>query len=215
MLARAVADSVITWEESNGRRTPWRVAATPYSLMVAEILLQKTRGSDVVHVWQDLVLTFPYAEALVAAPEEQLREMVGSLGLGSQRVSRLKAMAADLTSGTSGRKISGIGPYGSAVAALAAGREPDTIPVDGNISRVVARFWGLAYERGEARKKPAVRQAMAGLLDTQDTPTPKLQLIYGLVDLGAMVCTPRKPNHSKCPLLNGCVFVAQSGQDHG
>lgn len=196
---QGIATALIQWVALKGRKTPWRLMADAYMLAVAEILLQKTKGYDVEPVWRRVMDAYPTARALAEAPDANVRALVAGLGLGVQRVQRLKAMANALHSGGSSQKIPGLGPYGAAIVALTIGRQPDTVPVDGNIARVVCRILDLSFDRGEPRKKPEVKEVAHPLLMTQNTPALKLQLAYGLVDLGAAVCTPRKPACSACP----------------
>jgi A/G-specific adenine glycosylase len=204
---RTMADALLQWAAQAGRRPPWRSTQDGYALAVAEILLQKTKGADAEPVWQEVLARYPTPQTLANAGIEEVRQVIARLGLGTQRAARLKAMAKALsTSGTAG-KVPGLGPYGSAVLALAQGREPVTPPVDGNIARVICRLFGFRFERGEPRKKPEVKQAVAALLATQQTPGRKLALVYALVDLGAAACTPNKPACAGCPVSPWCAFV--------
>lgn len=201
---RCMASALIQWAAREGRKTPWRSMDGVYALAVAEILLQKTKGSDAEPVWRAVLDSYPDAQALAAAPNSAVHALVSKLGLGTQRVQRLKAMAGALLDGGSQQKIPGLGPYGTAIVALAVGREPGTAPVDGNVARVICRVFDLSFERGEPRKKPDVKEAVRHLLATQTTPALKLQLAYALVDLGSIVCTPRHPACPACPALPWC-----------
>ena len=82
------------------------------------------------------------------------------------------------------QKIDGIGPYGAAVLSLTLGRKPETQPVDGNVARVVCRYFGMTFEAGEPRKKKKVHDLVESLLETQGGYRDKLELTYALVDLG-------------------------------
>jgi A/G-specific adenine glycosylase len=209
----AMVEALLRWAALRGRRTPWRLAHDIYPLGVAEILLQKTKGDDVAPVWLAVMARCPTAEAMAIARDDEVREIVRHLGLGNQRVERLKSLARALSAGCSEAKIPGLGPYGSAILALAQGRHPDEAPVDGNIARVICRLYGLEFERGEPRKKPEVKQSVTELLEREPEPSGKLRVAYALVDLGALVCTPNKPSCPECPLSrwcsSSCVEVAQ------
>ena len=177
----------------------------PFHLAVAEVLLQKTRANQVVEVWYQIVSRFPKPESLREAPVGQIQGIVGPLGLGRQRTGRLKALAASWeTLWESKSSLPGLGPYGTAIVRMAAGLESSTVPIDGNIARVISRYYGLKFERGEARKKSAVRNAVRGMLDASSGSETKLKLLYGLVDLGAVVCKPSKPSCTECPLVLSC-----------
>jgi A/G-specific adenine glycosylase len=208
MLASLPTNRLLRWANRHGRRPPWRTRSDPYALACAEILLQKTRASDVEPVWDELIRRYPDAVKLARARRETIERLVGHLGLGKQRAGRLKAMAAALANSNSGSgSIPGIGPYGSGIVGLAVGDDPLSPPIDGNIARIVCRYWGLAFERGEPRKKPDVRQAVTRALSTQSTPRAKLRLVYALVDLGEAVCRPQNPLCSKCPLRVNCRWA--------
>lgn len=205
--------TLLVWAEKEGRRPPWRELTDPYRVGVAEILLQKTRARHVEPVWQQVVDRFRTPQALANAEAGEVFTIVQPLGLGIQRTNRLKCMAAELAAkGTSG-PLSGLGPYGQAVVALSGGREPSSIPVDGNVARVTCRYYGMTFDRGEPRKKPDVRAAVAHLLDTGSTPLTKLKILYSLVDLGEAVCKPRKPSCPVCPVAPACRFAQTCARD--
>lgn len=207
-LASALRESVA----QHGRRPSWRSLNDPYKLAVAEILLQKTKGGDAEPVWHSVVATYPDAESLTAAPDEELRQIVGHLGLGQQRVQRLKAMAFALAASEQQVKLPGLGPYGGAIIALAGGEKPADAPVDGNVARVICRVYDLVFERGEPRKKPEVKTAVMELLNTGTSPQEMLQVAYALVDLGALICLPHRPLCPQCPLRLGCCFAARAAR---
>ena len=101
--------------------------------------------------------------------------------------------------------VRGLGPYGQALTRLSLGLKLATIPVDGASARVISRFYGLSFDRGEARKKPEVRNAAARLLD-RSRPRTALATVLALVDLGTTVCKPRNPDCAHCPLRARCAF---------
>ena len=200
---RAAARALARWGAAEGRTLPWRYSGDRYKLAVAEVLLQKTKAVAVVPIWRSVVGQYPTAGALACADYEEVRALVGPLGLGRQRAARLLAVAADLDGHPPQR--TGIGPYGSAMLALESGLSPDEPPVDGNIARVLSRSIGAAWDRGEPRKKREVREAAHGWLTSVRGRRAKLQLAYALVDLGALICTPRNPRCSRCPISNQCL----------
>lgn len=188
------------WGRTHGRRFPWRESGL-YETAVAEVLLQKTRGDAIEPYWRAVIARYPTFEALSRARIVTLQRIVSPLGLGEQRARRLRAMArAEL----SGSGSVGLGPYGRAVVALTSGVAPTTSPVDGNVARVLSRLGGWSWERGEPRKKPEIRGLATQLVSTQ--PTEALETLYALVDLGALVCSPRSPSCSECPLRTRCAF---------
>jgi A/G-specific adenine glycosylase len=113
-------------------------------------------------------------------------------------------MAQALQSKKDLQQIPGLGPYGRAIIGLATGRTIDKPPVDGNIARVMSRYYGFSFLRGEPRKKPEVIQAVGKMLSATST-SQKLASIYALVDIGDAVCKPRKPACGVCPFFDSCA----------
>jgi A/G-specific adenine glycosylase len=206
----ALADTLITWEMSNGRRYPWRYVREAYPLAVAELLLQKTKGEAAAPVWAEVIIRWPSPSSLASANVEELRDVVAPLGLGNQRTDRLIAMASAIRAGSA--LVPGLGPYGSGVLALSQGNEPKAAPVDGNIARVVSRLFGLSWERGEPRKKAETRARMGALLAAADEP---LEMLYGIVDIGAEVCLSARPRCIACPIAPFCTFAQRPGVSLG
>lgn len=202
---KAMAAALSDWGLKNQRRMPWRTRSNEYELAVAEILLQKTKGGDVLPVWSTLLEVYPSPDSLATSDDSQVLTIVKQLGLGNQRVERLKAMAAALTEKTASR-IPGLGSYGTGILLLSRGNSLNSPPVDGNISRLMCRLKGLTFERGEPRKKPEVKTAVAELLAVQKSAKQKLQLVYAMVDLGASVCKAGTPLCDDCPVSEWCEF---------
>lgn len=196
------------WAIRRGRAFPWR-SRSGFDLAVAEVLLQKTRGDAVVPVWTAVVARYPTPAKLARARERTVQRLVSPLGLGEQRARRLVSMARDWGGVDRGEPVRGLGPYGLAIVQLSLGLRPSIAPVDGNIARVVTRFHGFHYERGEPRKKPEVREAVHSLI-ARRRPERALQLVLALVDIGATICAPQSPACPECPLRRSCVFAATS-----
>jgi len=200
---------LIEWATASGRRLPWRTVTDRYRLGVAEVLLQKTKAEAALPVWSLLLKQFPTPAHLERATDSEVIAVVGRLGLGHQRAVRLRQIA----SWASGRESSpsGVGAYGQAILALSSGAPPQRPPVDGNIARVITRVFGLSFDRGEPRKKPAVASAVRNLL--RDRPIgEQLRVVYALVDLGALVCLPSVPRCSACPLSTVCLSSQDSSE---
>ena len=193
------------WAQRHGRSFPWR-SCSGYPLAVAEVLLQKTRGEAIEDVWRAVVKRYPSPEALARSRTGPLERTVSPLGLGQQRAGRLRAMVKEWPALLSGAgKVRGLGPYGQAITRLSLDLPPATTPVDGASARVITRYFGLAFARGEPRKKPEVRAAVAMLLARSRSRT-ALATVLALVDLGATLCKPRRPACDQCPLHSGCAY---------
>lgn len=207
---RDLVPKIIQWGETSGREFPWRKTSNIYLLAVAEVLLQKTRGADAKKVWQQLVSRFATAELLANADEQEIIRIVDSIGLGNQRATRLKILAKALTGEASIDQLPSLGSYGRSILAMSSNQHPRNAPVDGNIARVICRVKGFRFSRGEARKKPLVHSVMEELLEAAGQPPQQLMLTYSLIDIGATVCSPRKPSCFACPLVNNCLFAYSS-----
>lgn len=105
--------------------------------------------------------------------------------------------------------VRGLGPYGQAITRLSLNLPAGAVPVDGGSARVVTRYYGFAFDRGEPRKKPEVREAVSALLARGRSMT-ALATVLALVDLGAIICKPRNPECPRCPLRSGCAYFAAS-----
>ena len=194
-----VRRALIQWGKKHARRFPWR-SADAYGVAVAEVLLQKTRGEAVEPSWERLIRHYPDHSHLARARTATLVRLVAPLGLGEQRARRLTTMAR---SATRDEPLTGLGPYGRAVVALTSGQRTNEAPVDGNVARVLSRVTGWSWERGEPRKKPELRALAVDLMS--GPPRRGLAVLYALVDLGALICTPRNPHCPECPLVAMCV----------
>jgi len=190
-----VRTRLLRWSRYHGRDYPWRHAAL-YGVVVAEVLLQKTRADAVM-----VLRRWPDADSLLRARPQTIQRLVAPLGLGEQRTQRLRAAVRWDVGQTNAP--SGIGPYGQGVVALTTGTQPARAPVDGNIARVLTRLSGYTWSRGEPRKQPEIRNDISTLIDG---PSERgLRVLYALVDLGALICTPRNPQCTDCPLERQCA----------
>ena len=206
----AMAAALAEWAATNRRRPPWRVSGDIYTLGVAQVLLQKTKGEDVEPVWTRVVSRYPNAAAMADAEDAELRGLIQELGLGNQRTQRLKAMAGAVRNGgCTAPRFQDLGPMGQQFwlwQRAAPLRWLQSMAISQGLSAGTAV--SLSH-RGEPRKKPIVRDAVAELLATQATPLQKLQLVYALVDLGATICRPGKPSCAGCPLSSWCTFTGE------
>lgn len=176
------ARALLDWFARAGRDLPWRRSRDPYHVLVSEFMLQQTQVARVVPRYEAWIERWPTADALAAAPvADVLRAWVG---LGYNRRA-LRLHEAALIVARSGwpedlRTLPGVGPYtAAAVGAFAFGRQE--VAVDTNVARVLARTGGLAPPRGQA---PAFTQAV--------------------MELGALVCTARRPACDRCPIAAAC-----------
>ncbi|WOH83585.1 A/G-specific adenine glycosylase [Bradyrhizobium sp. BEA-2-5] len=209
---------LLAWYDRHRRTLPWRVVAgeraDPYRVWLSEIMLQQTTVKAVGPYFEKFVARWPDVTALGRASLDDVLRMWAGLGYYS-RARNLHACAVAVTREHDGvfpdteeglRALPGIGPYtAAAIAAIAFDRR--TMPVDGNIERVVSRLFAVEEELPQA--KPLILEMAATLLGTSRAG----DSAQALMDLGASICTPKKPACSLCPLNDDCAARTRGDQE--
>jgi A/G-specific adenine glycosylase len=209
---------LLAWYDRHRRRLPWRAlpgeAADPYRVWLSEIMLQQTSVKAVGPYFEKFIARWPDVTAMARASLDDVLRMWAGLGYYS-RARNLHACAVAVARDHGGgfpdtetglRTLPGIGPYtAAAIAAIAFDRR--TMPVDGNIERVVSRLY--AVEETLPQAKPRIQELAATLLG----PSRAGDSAQALMDLGATICTPKKPACSLCPLDDGCMARARGDQE--
>jgi A/G-specific adenine glycosylase len=209
---------LLDWYDRHRRRLPWRPLAgeraDPYRVWLSEIMLQQTGVKTVGPYFEKFIARWNDVDALGGASLDDVLRMWAGLGYYS-RARNLHACAVAVRRDHGGvfpdteeglRALPGIGPYtASAIAAIAFGRQ--TMPVDGNIERVVSRLY--AVEQPLPQAKPLIQQLAATLLG----PSRAGDSAQALMDLGSTICTPKKPACVLCPLNEDCVSRARGDQE--
>lgn len=195
------------WYRTTKRDLPWRRVRDPYAIWVSEIMCQQTQIETVLPFYGRWMERLPTVENLAAASEEEVLGLWQGLGY-YRRARMLQAGARQVVergwpqNAHEWREISGVGDYtAGAIASIALG-EPAAL-VDGNVARVLARFYARR-ESGAALLKwawPVAREWV-----DRESPGDWNQ---ALMELGALVCTPQKPQCQSCPLRPGCSAVEQ------
>ena len=209
-VPESLAAAMLDWYDRNRRSLPWRAepgkATDPYGIWLSEIMLQQTTVATVGPYWQAFRQRWPRVEDLAAASLDEVLHLWQGLGYYA-RARNLhacaKAVAAlpgarfpETEAGLRG--LPGIGAYTAAAVAAIAFDEPATV-LDGNIERVMARLFKVETPLPEA--KPALR-ALAETLTPHRRPGDYAQAV---MDLGATICTPRKPRCLLCPWRQACI----------
>ena len=199
---QTLARLVESWFRHHQRPLPWRGDYDPYRVWVSEIMLQQTRMEVVLPYFERFLARFPTLADLAAASDDDVTAAWSGLGY-YRRARMLRAGAAEVMERFRGRvprsveellSIPGIGRYtAGAIASIAFDvRAPI---VDGNVARVVARLFG---EDGDAWERATA------LVENCKSPR---ALNQGLMELGALVCTPRNPSCLVCPVARHCVAL--------
>jgi A/G-specific adenine glycosylase len=208
--ASHLADAMLAWYDRHRRVLPWRAepgrVSDPYAIWLSEIMLQQTTVATVGPYYRDYLSRWPTVEALAAADIDQVLHAWQGLGYYA-RARNLHACAKAVADRHGGLfpdteegllTLPGIGAYTAAAIAAIAFNRPATV-LDGNIERVMARLRRVEVPLPDA--KPILR-AHAAELTPADRPGDYAQAV---MDLGATVCTPRKPRCMLCPWQRACI----------
>ena len=209
---------VLEWFDAHGRKQlPWQENPTPYRVWVSEIMLQQTQVATVIPYYRRFVERFPDIRTLADAELDEVLELWAGLGYYARarhlhRAAQImrdrhnSAMPSDIVAL---QELPGIGrSTAGAILALAAGQRQPIL--DGNVKRLLARFAAVEGWPGQ----PKV-QALLWDLAERYTPTERVaDYTQAMMDLGALICTPRRPCCNACPLAAGCVAHAQGRETH-
>lgn len=199
---------VLEWFDAHGRKQlPWKEDPTPYRVWVSEIMLQQTQVATVIPYYQRFMARFPDIETLAAAESDEVLRLWAGLGYYA-RARHLHQAAQILCDRYDGalpldsemlQGLPGIGrSTAGAILALAAGQRQPIL--DGNVKRLLARFAAVEGWPGQAR----VLATLWNLAECY-TPTERVaDYTQAMMDLGALLCTPRQPRCASCPLVDGC-----------
>jgi A/G-specific adenine glycosylase len=210
-----IAASLIDWYDRHHRVLPWRISprdrasgvkADPYRIWLSEIMLQQTTVAAVGPYFHAFVERWPTVGDLAAAEDDDVMRAWAGLGYYSRARNLLKAAraVAALPEGSfpdseeALRALPGIGAYTSAAVAAIAFDRPSAV-VDGNVERVVTRLRRIETPVAEA--KPLIRAHVAEMVPA-DRPGDFAQ---AMMDLGATICTPRRPKCILCPIREACL----------
>ncbi len=200
--------SILTWYDPNRRPLPWKHIDDPYLVWLSEIILQQTRVDQGLAYYERFKATFPTVEDLAAATQDEVFKLWEGLGYYS-RARNLHASAKFVAHNLNGifpntyktlLQLKGVGPYTAAAVASFSFGLPHAV-VDGNVYRVLSRFTNSATPIDSTEGKKEYALLAQQLLD-QDQPALYNQAI---MDVGATICTPKKPVCEQCPLIRKCA----------
>ncbi len=209
---------LLEWYKSNGRHDlPWQQGSSWYERVLSEVMLQQTQVSTVIPYYQRFIERFPTAEALAAAPDEDVMSLWAGLGYYARCRNLLKAVRMIVyerggvapDSAAAWAELPGIGlSTAGAIASFVSAER--AVMCDGNAKRSLARFFMIEGAPGERAFEKAVWEKAASLLPASpDMPA----YTQALMDLGAMLCRRTKPACQHCPMAELCAarLAARTG----
>lgn len=201
------------WYRPNKRDLPWRSTHDPYAIWLSEVILQQTRVDQGMNYYLKFISNFPTLKDLAAADEQVILKMWQGLGYYSRARNLLKT-AQHIVNEFAGvfpdnyndlLKLKGIGPYTAAAIASFAFNEPKAV-VDGNVYRVLSRYYGIDTPIDTTRGQKEF-QLLADSLIPKQEPGSYNQAI---MEFGALHCTPNLPKCTTCPLNDSCLSYAEN-----
>ncbi len=210
---KTIAQPLLAWFDRHGRYDlPWKADKDAYRIWVSEVMLQQTQVKTVIPYYQTFMQCFPDLAALAAASEDEVLGLWSGLGYYS-RARNLHKAAQQIQSTHGGQfprdqqavvALPGIG-RSTAAAVLAMAFDRHEAILDGNVKRVLARYYVVEGWPGQTRVLNRLWE-----LAEQNTPVQRVaDYTQAIMDLGAMVCTRTRPDCAACPLNKDCQAYAQ------
>jgi A/G-specific adenine glycosylase len=216
-----LAKLLLAWFSANARDLPWRRTRDPYAIWVSEIMLQQTQVKTVLPYWERWICELPTVKAVAKARSDKIHKLWEGLGYYT-RVRNLQKAARQIVEKHNGKfpdnfddvlALPGIGRYTAGAICSIAFNQPTPI-LDGNVIRVLTRIFGIGENPREKKTNSRLWQ-LAEELVGRAVPSPPRRggdtapyhsfLNQSLMELGALVCTPRQPQCPICPVKNLCV----------
>ena len=218
------SNTILSWFRENGRELPWRETKNPYAIWLSEIILQQTRIAQGWEYWERFMAQYPTVEDLAAAHEDEVLKLWQGLGYYS-RARNLHAAAKqivalghfpDTLEGI--KQLKGVGDYTAAAIGSFAFDIPAAV-VDGNVYRVLARYFGIDTPINSTQGKKEFATLAQSLLpsskasdflslssasDSLSSSSPVAAYNQAMMDFGAIQCTPQSPKCLLCPLAETC-----------
>lgn len=207
--------SVINWYSDNKRDLPWRNTTNPYHIWLSEIILQQTRVNQGLPYFLAFISQFSDIYALASAPEQEVLRLWQGLGYYS-RARNLHATAKYIVNHLNGEFpknykdlliLKGVGSYTAAAIASFAYNERVAV-LDGNVFRVLSRYFGIETDIASPTGAKEFSKLAKELLPNSNCNTYN----QGIMEFGALLCTPKNPDCNNCPLAESCFANIHSTQ---
>lgn len=201
------------WYSNNNRELPWRQTKDPYFIWLSEIILQQTQVRQGLPYYHEFVQEFPSVNHLANAQESDVLKLWQGLGYYS-RARNLHATAKYVANELNGEfpnthkdliKLKGIGDYtASAIASICFSEA--TAVVDGNVYRVLSRYFGIDTPINSSKGAKEFKKLAQELIDVKDPAT----FNQAIMEFGATQCKPQNPDCSICPFNTSCIAFAEN-----
>ena len=216
-LNNFLVEELSVWYSLNKRDLPWRTTSDPYHIWLSEIILQQTRVNQGLNYYFNFISTFPKVSDLANAPEDQVLRLWQGLGYYN-RARNLQISAKFVHEELNNvfpdnyndlLKLKGVGDYTASAIASFAFNEKVAV-LDGNVFRVLARFFGVHEDIALSSS----RKVFKDILDKILPATGKSCHIFNqaIMEFGAMLCSPKKPKCEFCPLREACFAYENKEQ---
>jgi A/G-specific adenine glycosylase len=209
---QAFRHALLTWGEQNYRNFPWRRTTDPYLILMAEVMLHRTKALQVVPVYERFADNYPSFTSLLSVSEQELGQMLYSLGL-HWRVALIYKMITEIQSRFNGQipqvkndllSLAGVSDYVASAVRCFAWNLPEAL-VDTNTVRITGRLFGLKVT-DYSRRNRKFRDLITALVDLNN---PKM-FNYALLDLADRICTKiQSPKCHLCPVNKFCMYGIQ------
>ncbi|MET3698731.1 A/G-specific DNA-adenine glycosylase [Bacillus oleivorans] len=199
--------SLVNWYEAEKRDLPWRRTNDPYKIWVSEVMLQQTRVDTVIPYYNRFLEKFPTLQDFAEAQEDEILKAWEGLGYYS-RVRNLQSAVREVAEIYEGRvpenidefqALKGVGPYTAGAVMSIAFNKPEPA-VDGNVMRVFSRIFSIEEDIAKPKTRKLFEELVKEVIDPEN-PSPFNQ---GIMELGALICTPQAPSCLLCPVREHC-----------
>jgi len=205
-----------TWFDAHARELPWRTSTDPWAIWLSEVILQQTRVDQGLDYFNRFLSSYPTVTDLANAPLDDVLRLWEGLGYYSRarNLHRAAQLVRDQMDGVIPEtfegllELPGVGAYTAAAIASIAFGEPAAV-VDGNVIRVITRLVALNEIPRRAQAKRTIQSVADALLDPE-RPGPHNE---AMMELGAMICSPRSPSCDQCPVASHCVARSLNDQE--
>ncbi|MBO0321269.1 A/G-specific adenine glycosylase [Muricauda sp. CAU 1633] len=210
------SEKILEWYHINKRELPWRSTRDPYKIWLSEIILQQTRVVQGMPYYQRFLEAFPSVHNLANASEEKVLKLWQGLGYYS-RARNLHATAKMVVEDFDGefpttynglKSLKGVGDYTASAIASICFDVPEPV-VDGNVYRVLARYFGVDLPINSTEGIKYFKELAREVMNTKNI----RDYNQGIMEFGAIQCAPKKPYCLLCPLQDSCVALKENKVD--